>query len=250
MATIFVYTQREDGFYRIGNNTAKNGNGFKGDCPSSITIPDECNKTKIIEIGIFAFRNADQLQSVILSHNIQIINNNAFDQCSLHSIELPTNLQYIGNYAFSVNKLEKVYMPKNVNHIGVDPFGYNTKLSNITIDPQNEFYATDLYGSLLNKQQTIFIQAVPTCSKVVIPHTVHTIKAQAFDEYSLTSEIIITGNIKTIGKPSFHTLTHLKTFVYYGYSPIPDDSFFDTIPEQFIVCNDYPGTTILGVNLN
>ena len=134
-------------------------------------------------------------------------------------------------------------------NIGDDPFGYNTKLSNITVDSENEFFATDLYGSLLNKQQTIYIQAVPTVSKVVIPHTVHTIYSQAFDQYSLTSEIIITGNIKKFGK-SFHTLNQLKTFVYYGYSPIPDDAFVSTKPEQFIVCNDYPATTILGVNLN
>ena len=151
-----------------------------------------------------------------------------------------THLQLINLKRFTFQKQSTTLEP---THLVV------TKSFVISVDSENEFYATDLYGSLLNKQQTIYIQAVPTVSKVVIPHTVHTIYRQAFDYGSLTSEIIITGNIKKIGI-SFCLLKQLKTFVYYGHSPIPDDAFDDTIPEEFIVCNDYPGTQILGVNLN
>ena len=89
MTTDFVYSKRDDGFYRIGNNKVKDGNGFNGVCSSSITIKSDYNNIKIIEIGIYAFRGTTNLQSVILSQNIQIINNFAFDKCSLRSIEFP-----------------------------------------------------------------------------------------------------------------------------------------------------------------
>ena len=244
----FVFTLRNDGYYRVGTNKREDGNGFEGECHTSIQIPNEYNGSLVVEIGVFSFRNTSQLEEVTLPSFLTIINSNAFDQCSLRSINFPESLQYIGSYSFAMNNLENVVIPKNVNFIGTDPFGHNPKLSSISVDQGNHYYATDICGSLLNKQQTIFIQALSTSSKVIVPPTVHTILSQAFDNTVLT-ELIITGNIKTFGTPAFQSLPHLSTIIYYGYKRIPENAFASTKPIAITVCNDYIDDTLLDITL-
>ena len=244
----YVYTLRSDGFYRVGDNTAVPGNGYKGSCQKEIQIEKTYLNKEIIEIGHCAFRSSD-IELVHLTDNIQYISTQAFDCCNLKEILIPSSVISLGSYCFAHNQLKSVNIPKSVQTIGTDPFGLNVDLSSITVDPENQYYVTDVYGSLMNKRQTIIIQATPNKEKVIVPPSVNSIMVQAFDTKSKFKEIVITGNLKTVSSEAFNNLLDLETFVYFGYSPIPDNAFYNTNPTNVIVCNNYPKSQLANISV-
>ena len=237
----FVFTLRNYGNYQIGTGDSNERNGYKGVCDAEITIPEKHDEIYVTTIGQMAFSNSPTLVSVTFHEHIIRINSRAFDQCSIQSIIIPESCEYLGNYCFSANNISSVCIPVNVKYIGCCPFGANQNLSEISVDTNNFWFSTDNYGSLLNREQSVFIQALHDKKEVIVPHTVHTIKTQAFDHCYNLETIVITSNIKTFEEYTFHTLKGLKKIVYYGYNAIPGKAFF-AIPEfNFIVCKDYRG---------
>ena len=200
-----VFNLRDDGFYRIGTNSVnEKANGYIGTIGNSLEIPPTHDEKEVIEIGRNAFISTKSLQSVKLNSNLRFISSRAFDGCSLTSITIPSSVETLSAWCFSTNQLTSVFIPSSVSSIGNDPFGNNQQLSKIEVDPKNPYYVTDIYGSLMNKKQTIFIQALPIKERIVVPHTIHTILRQAFDQNSKFQEIIITGNVKQFDESSFH----------------------------------------------
>ena len=165
----------------------------------------------------------------------------AHRQQYLQSINIPDSCEYLGSYCFAASDLSSVHIPMNVKYIGNCPFGENHNLSEINVDANNLWFSTDIYGSLLNREQSVFIQALHVKKEIVVPHTVHTIKMQAFDYCKNLETIIITSNIKNFETYAFHSLVSLKMMVYYGYNKIPDNAFYTPPDISVIVCKDYRG---------
>ena len=86
----------------------------------------------VTTIGTRAFYYNEQLQSVVLPENLEIIEDEAFQQVRLTTLSLPLSLQTIGNYSFfGCSNLESIVIPDSVQSLGGYAFFYCENLKEI-----------------------------------------------------------------------------------------------------------------------
>ena len=234
-----VYTLLpETDTYMVGTFSGVNGNGCQGTCQKQIQIQEEWNKKKVTVIAKKAFCQCG-ITKVTIPASIISIQANSFDINSIAQITLPSNLKELCDYCFATNTFSTVKIPRTVISIGLDPFGHNPNLQSIIVEEGNEHFCTDLYGSLMTKNQTIFIFGLPNLDVISIPPTVHTIQTQSLDALSKYKQIIIQGDIKNFMRSSMNNLQQLKEIYYFGKTPIPSGILLNCPTPKIYVCNDY-----------
>ena len=73
----------------------------------------------VTTIGTKAFSYNEQLQSVVLPENLEIIEDKAFQGTGLTTLSLPLSLQTIGDHSFfGCSNLESIVIPGNVQSVG------------------------------------------------------------------------------------------------------------------------------------
>ena len=79
------------------------------------------------------FANCEQLKTVVVHDEMEMIGENAFSNCiSLQDIQFPKNLKTIGNYAFmNCNSLTSIDFPETIKTIGDDAFSSCSSLEYI-----------------------------------------------------------------------------------------------------------------------
>ncbi|WP_304818867.1 leucine-rich repeat domain-containing protein, partial [Paramuribaculum intestinale] len=99
-----------EGYYNYPGNTVK------GD----LIIPATANGYKVVEIGFWAFRENEDLKSVVIPEGITVIGADAFISCrNLRSVTLPDGLITISPSSFSSCKsLTDLTIPETVETIG------------------------------------------------------------------------------------------------------------------------------------
>ena len=103
---------------------------FANTAITEITLPEG-----MIEIGINAFYNCDELTQVTLPSTLITIDNYAFQDCdALTKITLPGKVTKLGNYAFaSCDKLASVTLPDSLTVIGNYAFYQCQQLDDVTL---------------------------------------------------------------------------------------------------------------------
>ncbi len=204
------------GSYTIKEGTKRISNYafFNCDSLTSITIPDS-----VTTIGSYAFAYCDSLTSVTIGNNVTIIGDSAFDNCvSLTNVTIPDSVTTIGDWTFySCTSLTSVTIPNSVTTIGDGVFCSCVSLTSITVNSNNEYYSSDEYGVLFNKDKTILIQYPVGNSRTsyTIPNSVTIIGNYAFSGcYSLTN-VTIQDSVTIIGDSAFDGCDIL-TDVYYS----------------------------------
>ena len=150
--------------------------GYHGNEDDTLSIPGQINNTDVKILKGYIFGTTFKLSKLIIPKEIEKITEKAFSFPEINEIEfeegshlrdisggecfsvrkcekivLPDSLEEIGDGAFAYSfDLKSIYIGKNVKHIGDGAF-YNTKLSEITISPDNEFYSYD-DGMLIEKE--------------------------------------------------------------------------------------------------
>lgn len=126
-----------------------------------ITIPEEIDSMKVIEIDDYAFFRSQMLESVTLNGTVKVIGANAFEGCSnLRQVNFTDNsgIEEIRSYAFSnCSKLETVELPFNILSIGEYAFA-NAKNIIIETSAYVPEIAVNAFGSNIN-QVKIFVPA-------------------------------------------------------------------------------------------
>ena len=136
---------------------------------SSITIP-----YGITTINEHTFYHS-ALKSVTIPDSVTTIGDYAFCETPLESVTIPDSVTTIGNRAFAFCRLLKnITIPESVTSIGELAFLYPMSLTDFTVDSDNQYYSSDEYGVLFNKDKTTLIQHPigNTSTSYIIPNSV------------------------------------------------------------------------------
>lgn len=101
-------------------------NGFvDGVTMTSLEIPDTLGGKPVVAIGLTAFREETELESVVIPKGVTMIGAQAFKGCSsLKHVELPEGLVQISSSAFLNCALSEIKVPESVTEIKSRAFGY------------------------------------------------------------------------------------------------------------------------------
>lgn len=197
----------------------------------------------VTSIGDSAFSHCSNLENLTLGNNLKIIGEDAFSYCNkLGNITIPNSVETISDYAFydcdgftdviipnsvktigqasffSCSNLKNITIPNSVTSMGLHPFASCSQLSNIEVSKDNQFFSSDEYGALYNKNKTELIH-YPIGNKrkeYIIPDTVEIIKDQAFLIGNNLTSITIPNSLKTVEKSAFFYCSSIETVNFNG----------------------------------
>lgn len=178
-------------------------------------------------IGSAAFIECVLLKSVSLPNTINQIGPAAFAYCvSLTGITLPSGLEVISDSAFTASGLKEVSIHSNVTQIGDMAFEGCMFLEKFTVSRENNFFSTDGFGVLFNKNKTELIQAPAALTgSYTVPATVKKIGPMAFEMTSFTN-VMIPGSVEFIGEGAFRYSDTLSSVTMAnGVAYIQSDAF-------------------------
>ena len=137
----------------------------------------------------------------------------ANEQTAYHVIDETIQIE---SYAFDYTKyLEEVVVPKDVRYCWNSSFFRCDGLQRIIVDGENEYFASDEFGCLYNKEKTKLIR-YPTGNKRVsfeIPAYVKEIGSYAFYDCQFLYKVIIPGTMDRIHNQSFYKCTSIRELV-------------------------------------
>lgn len=101
----------------------------------SVIVPNEINGITITDMLPIAFIGCDNVTSVVLPDNMEVIHDNMFkDMTNLESIVLPKNLKFIGRNAFEgCTGLKEITIPYGTVNIGDNAFEGCSNLTTLKI---------------------------------------------------------------------------------------------------------------------
>ena len=248
-----------DGVTSVGNYTFSRCSGLTGD----LIIPNS-----VTSIGEYAFSECKNLSSATIPDSVTTIGRDAFYLCyglkdvyaeSAESwfsivfetytsnplcfsngnlyfnkilatdIVIPDSILTINDHAIrDCNSITSVTIPTGVLSIGHSNFKYCPNLTNITVDTNNQYYSSDEYGVLFNKDKTTLFRypSGNTRTSYIIPDSVSSIGESAFIECDKLVNIGISDNVVSMGNWAFGYCNSLKNItIPYGINSISDYAF-------------------------
>ncbi len=155
----------------------------------------------VTSIGRSAFQKNSNVTKLYLPETLQTIGDYAFAQCSqLPDLQLPSQVTAIGSYAFSdCFDLTEVSL-SNVKRIGEKVFDGCQNLSVIRFHSGLETVTSALFQSM-------------QFQSVILPDTVRTIEANAFQSCTVLEIIYLPEGLQKIGAHAFDGCSNLKIAV-------------------------------------
>ena len=214
--------------------------------PTSIEVNDIAYK--VTTIGDFAFKNCDNITSIILPTGLISIGKYAFYCCkSLTSIEIPTNVRTIYESAFSdCYSLTSIIIPNSVTRIGNSAFEYCYSLTiyceststpsgwdsswnpsnrpvyfgvneNNFVEINNLQYILDLENNtaIISRYTGIeeTVEILSTITHNNIEYNVTSIGNSAFEDCDSLTSIVIPNSVTSIGNSAFEYCYSLTSIV-------------------------------------
>ena len=212
-----------DSVTSIGYDAFRNCSGL-----TSVEIPDS-----VTSIGSSAFMDCDGLTSVTIGSGVTSIGSNAFSGCSgLTSVVIPDSVTIIDSSAFfGCRGLTSVVIPDSVTSIGSSAFMDCDGLTSIAVDVNNNYYSSDEYGVLFNKNKTELIQYPIGNTRISykIPDSVTSIGYSAFYGCSGLTSVEIPDSVTSIGSYAFRYCRGLTSVtIPDSVTYIGDDAFYYT----------------------
>ena len=185
-------------------------------------VDDVIIKEGVTGIGDDAF-SGQPFDTYIIADSVKTIGDSAFFESFVKKIIIGDGVETIGPHAFrSCWYLKELEIGKSVKTIGNLALLHCDDLETITVDSENQYFSSDEFGVLFNKDKTTLILCPSSCEMetYTIPGTVTTIKADAFAECGKTlKSVIMPKSVTTIEESAFTTigtmLSPTKFDIYY-----------------------------------
>ncbi len=164
----------------------------------NVSIPDS-----VKGIGLKAFYNCTNLQSINLPENLEFIDASAFYGCkSLRGIDIPDSIQEIGKQAFyGCEALEQIELPEGLNYIAERMFQECVSLISISIP-----------SSVERIEESAFQECI-SLEEIEFPDGLKYIGPRAFLECASLKSISIPTSIEVINAGAFRGCQSSKTVV-------------------------------------
>ena len=193
----------------------------EGTYEGNVTIPAsvawEGTEYKVYGIGNGAFENCEFLHHVVLPEGLNYIDDDAFYGCiELYFPTIPSSLKLIGNHAFANCKynLHVATIPENVETLGNNAFSVCTELYTIYFPASIKKIPNSCCSGCINLKYVSIPEGITTIGEwafhgcddelheIVLPHSVRTIEAGAFNAHKLHS-IKMYDEVAYIGAGTF-----------------------------------------------
>ena len=160
---------------------------------------------KTISAGTFC--GCSKLTKVTLHKGLREIGSGAFSGCgSLTKITFPKTLEIIGNDAFCHTGLTEIKLPASVKEISpgaFSKFNYNSKIRKISVAKSSKYFTVKSNVLYDKKCKTLIFYPPKTPKRsFTTPKTVRKIEKYACVGAKF-NKLIITGNVRRIGKEAF-----------------------------------------------
>ncbi|MPM94008.1 hypothetical protein SDC9_141150 [bioreactor metagenome] len=107
--------------------------GYSGSAVQ-LVLPTYLEGMPVTAIGVDAFSDLASLESVVLPHRLEVIENSAFGYCAnLRRVTFPPSLRRIDYYAFYRCNLDSVALPDSVTTLGYNVFEENLHLTKASL---------------------------------------------------------------------------------------------------------------------
>ncbi len=215
------------GFLREGNGLA--ADRYAGALPEVLEIPAEVGGLPVTSINNNAFKDSKTLKKVVMPDSVINIGEyrleddvGPFSGCeNLEEIILSKNLEFIDNGAIEGTNIKSIKIPAKVSDIYPGSLS-NAPLEEIEVDKENKTYRSE--GNCLIEIETNTI--IKGTNKSVIPNSVTAIEYRAFENCTNLTSITIPGNVTTIGSWAFYGCTNLTSItISDGVKAIEDNAF-------------------------
>lgn len=239
-------TPASDFFYQERENSGIHILEYRG-TDEHVVIPSKIDNIPVTVINFLAFRNAENLKSVVIPETVKTIDDVAFITCtnltsfvvkdgnqnySSHdgvlynkdktqiisfpvgkqdAYTIPNSVNSIREYAFyGCLYLKSISIPVGVESIGSRAFYDCPSLINITVDTNNKVYSS-LNGVLYNKDQTQLVSVPGGKSGLFeVPNSVTEVEAYAFATCKSISSVKIPDSVTTIETGAFSKCSALN----------------------------------------
>ena len=196
-----------------------------------IVIPRTDDRGRIVkEIKNQAFKNKDQIQSIIIPDVITQIGAYAFEGCSsLVRIKIPNCVNKIGKGAFyDCVSLTEIDLPDSLTSISDGMFSGCVNLEKIKIPKNITFIGEYAFSSCENLKG------------IVIPEGVKTLQYGIFYGCSSLERVILSKNITKIEAEAFYGCRSLVNIIFHGtiqeWNTIQYEYNIDIETGNYIVC--------------
>lgn len=157
-----------------------------------IVLPDDFNGFPVVEIGISAFKDCNDITSVTIPHGYTTINAGAFEGCAnLQRVDIPDSVTRISGRAFERCKsLKELYIPKSVLlFTGFQHFPHSS-LEELTVDADNPTYKSDGNCLILKSDNSLlFANEYSTIPSYVESIALNAICSETIESFSIPNGI-------------------------------------------------------------
>ncbi len=173
-----------DGIAYVINETKNaaavtSGGTYTGEVVIPATITYNAKSYSVVSIGVDAFYKCGKLTSITMGNSVTSIGGSAFDGCS---------------------SLTSITIPNSVTSIGVAAFGGCTGLTSMVVASENTKYDSRDCNAIIETSSNTLIAG---CKNTIIPNSVTSIGAGAFQGCNSLTSITIPSSVTSIGNSAF-----------------------------------------------